>query len=42
MATTIVSPSAREIPRITAATIPEIAAGNTTFVVTVRCLAPIP
>ena len=42
MATTIVSPIAREIPRITAAAIPDEAAGNTTEVVTLRRRAPIP
>ena len=42
IATTIVSPIAREIPRITAAAIPDAAAGNTTLVVTLRRRAPIP
>ena len=42
MATTIVSPIAREMPRIRAATIPETPAGNTTRnVVCARC-APSP
>ena len=42
IATTIVSPIARENPRISDATMPETAAGNTTFVVTVRRRAPMP
>ena len=42
MATTMVSPMARERPRMSEATIPEMAAGNTTRVTVVAFLAPRP
>ena len=40
MVTIMVSPMALEMPRITAATIPESAAGTTTFVAVSRLVTP--
>ena len=42
MATTMVSPMAREMPRIRAATMPDTAAGSTTRTVAVIFLLPMP